>query len=233
MHRRKVLIADPSEEFQSALIQELEPRFLVACSSRGEETLKLAQLWEPDVLVLETCLQGLDGISVLRELMKAEHRPQVLVFVPINNPMLLITLEQMQVRHAMRKPTPVTRVAERVRELIGNSGQATRSYAARILSGLGLPSGRQGFQHLLTGLPILVEHRDQRLSKELYVTIARQDRTSEGSVEKAIRDTIRAGWESGDREIWQQYFPGITRCPRNKEFLFRIADLLSEERRCG
>ena len=44
-------------------------------------------------------------------------------------------------------------VVERVRELAGASRQMTRSQAARILTGLGLPSGRQGFQHLLTGLP--------------------------------------------------------------------------------
>ena len=49
MHRRKVLIADPSEEFQSALIQELEPWFQVACTGRGQEALQLARLWEPDV----------------------------------------------------------------------------------------------------------------------------------------------------------------------------------------
>lgn len=233
MHRRKVLIADPSEEFQSALIQELEPWFQVACTGRGQEALQLARLWEPDVLVLETCLQGLDGLTVLRELMCQAHQPQVLAFVPTDNPMLLIALENLQVSHAMRKPAPAHKVAERVRELAGASGQMTRSQAARILTGLGLPSGRQGFQHLLTGLPALVEQRDQRLSKELYVTIAREDRTSEGGVEKAIRDTIRASWETGDREAWQRCFPGITRCPRNKEFLFRIADLLSQELRCG
>ena len=233
MYRHKILIAASSEEFQSAMLRELDPYYRVVCCSRGEEALEQARIWEPDVLVLDMSLSGLGGLQVLRGVDALERRPQVLAIVPMDDPILVSALEGHRVAHAMRKPAPVPIAAERVRELIARRVRMTRGCAVRMLTVLGLPSGRQGYRHLLTGLPDLVEHRDQQLSNELYATMARESRTTQGSVEKAIRDTIRAGWKSGDRELWQQYFPGITRCPRNKDFLFRLADLISEELRCG
>ena len=51
--------------------------------------------------------------------------------------------------------------------------------------------------------------------------------------EKAIRETVRRGWQEGNRREWNRCFPGIVRCPSNREFLFRIADLLRDRQLCG
>lgn len=231
MEGRKVLIADPSEDFRHALAQALLPDFQVRCCARGDRALELIQSWEPDVLVLELSLPGLDGIGLLRRL---TDPPAVLVVTDLNTPFVRCALEELGVQYAMLKTCPVETVADRVHELMYLCVRPDQdSGAVQLLSCLGVPSSRQGFQHMLTGLPDLVRQRDQRLSKELYQVIASRSSATSSSVEKAIRDAIRAGWDTGDRAVWQQYFPGYTRCPRNKEFLFRIADLLREQGRCG
>lgn len=231
MEGRKVLIADPSEDFRHALTQMLLPDFQVRCCSRGDRALELAREWVPDVLVLELSLPGLDGIGLLRQL---KLMPAVLVVTDLNTPFVRSVLEELGVQYAMLRTCAVQTVADRVHELSRLCiGQSRDSGAVQLLSHLGVPNSRQGFQHMLTGLPDLVRQRDQRLSKELYQIIASRSSATSASVEKAIRDAIRAGWDTGDRSVWQQYFPGCTRCPRNKEFLFRIADLLREQGRCG
>lgn len=225
MHSWKAMIVDPCKEFRTALARQLEPEFLVAVCSHGDEALALIRQEMPDVLILELSLPGLDGIGLLRQL---AHRPQILVVSDfLDTPFVRGSLLQLGIQYALRKPCPVHTVAERARDLMAMEHNLALSRSAyQLLDSLGLPCGRQGFQHLLTGLPILAADRDQRLEKELYRQIALQNRATPGSVEKAIRDTIRSGWESGNQEVWNRCFPGHTRCPRNKEFLFRLADLL-------
>ena len=225
MRSRKVLIADPDEVFRTALTKALEPEFTVCSCSRGDEALDQIRQEMPDVLVLELSLPGLDGIGLLRRL---EQRPQILVVSDyLNTDFVRGCLLQLGIQYALLKPCLIGTVAERVRDFVAvNQNLPLSRSAYELLESLGLPCGREGFQHLLTGLPILASDRDQRLSKELYQQIALQNRATPTSVEKAIRDTIRSGWETGDPESWQKCFPGYTRCPRNKEFLFHLADIL-------
>lgn len=225
MPRWKVLIADPEESFRDALARALEPDFQVLTCIRGDEALALIRQENPDVLILELSLPGLDGLGLLRSL---DRKPQILVVSDfLDSPFIRGSLAQLGIQYALRKPCPIRTVAERASDLIAMEQNLALSRSAyELLDSLGLPCGRQGFQLLLTGLPLLAADRDQRLSKELYQQIALRCNTTGTSVEKAIRDTIRSGWESGNPEVWQRCFPGSSRCPRNKEFLFRMADIL-------
>lgn len=231
MEPRKALIADPSEEFREALAQALSPGFRVRCCGRGDEALGLLTSEKPDLLILDLALPGLEGISLLEQL---PERPPVLVVTDLINPYIQSALARLGVEYAIRKPCPIQSAADRAFDLV-RPGRTSRELAClqKALTGLGIPGGRQGFQHLLTGLPLLAEQRDQRLSKELYVSIAALDNSTPAAVEKSIREVIHQGWASGSRREWNHLFPAQSRCPRNKEFLFHMAHLIRERRLCG
>lgn len=234
MEMPKILIVDPSEEFRSALTAALDPSLQVFNCTRGDEALPLIRQLQPDVLVLELQLQGLDGIGLLRKL---DRIPRTLIVTALASPYVLGSLEQLQVQYVLLKSCPISVAAERVLELARMQEAPAlpqqEAHTLALLDSLGLPGTRQGFQHMLTGIPLLVTQRDQRMTKELYPIIARENNATSRSVEKAIRDTIRAGWEQGSRDTWLQYFPGQDRCPGNKEFLYRMADLLRTRQKCG
>lgn len=230
MESQKILIADPSEEFREALRHALPPGFQVVWCARGDQVPVLLTSEQPALLVLELALSGLDGISLLEQL---PQRPPVLVVSDSITLYVQQALARLGVEYAMRKPASIQSVADRVCDLLQTSLSQSPAGLGDFLIRLGLPSWRHGFQHLLTGLPLLSRERNQQLSKELYDTIARLDHSSAAAVEKGIRDVIREGWEIGDRREWNRLFPGMNRCPRNKEFLFRIADLLRDQQRCG
>lgn len=231
MDPRTAFIADPSEEFREALTLALTPGFRVRCCTRGDDALAMLTRETPDLLILDLSLPGLEGISLLEQL---EVRPTVLVVTDLINPYVYDSLVRLGVAYAIRKPCSIQSVADRAFDLVRQPRVPQEpDCLQKVLTQLQLPSGRQGFQHLLTGLPLLARKRDQRLSKELYETIALLDHSTPSAVEKAIREVIREGWENGDRREWNRYFPGFVRCPRNKEFLFRIADLLRDRRLCG
>lgn len=226
-----VLIADPSEEFREALALALTPSFRVRCCARGDEALELLTAEKPDLLILDLSVAGLEGISLLRML---KDRPPVLIVTDLLTDCIYALLTELGVEYAIRKPSPIRNVADRAYDLMRMAHLPSMDLClVQGLTRLGLACGRHGFQHLLTGLPLLVQNRSQQLSKELYNSIAERDHSSAKAVEKAIREVIREGWENGDRREWERCFPGATRCPANREFLFRISDLLRERKLCG
>lgn len=231
MEPRTVLIADPTEEFREALALALSPGFRVRCCGRGDEALAMLEAEQPDLLILDLELPVLDGISLLKQL---ADRPPVLVVSYLITPVTYGLLLEMGIEYAIIKPSSAQKVADRAYDVLRVSQLPREPLCLRRgLVLLGLSSGRGGFRHLLTGLPLLAENRDQQLSKELYDAIAKLDNSKPGAVEKAIREAIHEGWERGDRREWARFFPGFTRCPTNKEFLFRMADLLRERQLCG
>ncbi len=234
MNTPKILIADPSEEVRDALTCALVSDFQVLSCPSGPEALELLSRWLPDILILDLELPGLDGIGLLRSLRSLGHRPRILVITELNTPFVCGVLQELEVDYAMRKPAPAEIIAQRASELLRYPAQdGLTSAAADILLALSIPDASQGYRNLLVALPSLALDRDQSLGKELYPQIVQTNRVSPGSVEKSIRDAIHTGWVRGDRTQWMRYFPGLTRCPRNREFLFRIAECLIRQRRCG
>ena len=213
------------------MTQALEGDFQVTCCARGDEAMALIRAEKPDVVIMELSLAGMDGVTLLRRL---RNGPPVLVVTDLLSPYVLGVLDSLGVPHAMRKPASASDILDRALELAClGQGIPDAGNALEILRQLKIPGGRQGFQYLLMGLPHLSRHRDQRMGKELYSHISQLSGATVSSIEKGIRDVLHAGWEQGDPAIWQKYFPGYTQCPRNKDFLFRIADELTSWRRCG
>lgn len=234
MEARTVLIADPCTEITEALAQRLQPAFPCVCCGDGSEILRLTQQLRPELLIMELSLPRVDGVSLLRELRHLDSRPLVLIHTAANTDYLGYALRELPVDYLLRKPTPLATVAERAREMLEMRCQTGMDWrVSDLLIRLGIPEHLQGFRNLAVGIPLLAEEPDQFLGKTLYLEISRRNRVTNESVEKAIRDAIRAGWDRGDRKLWLQYFPGSVKAPQNKPFLIRMAGILGRIRRCG
>ena len=234
MQIRTALIVDPCEEVRLALEEAMAPDFRVLCCGDGQTALELLETGQPEVLILELSLPRLDGIGLLRRIADWDSPPQVLVNTNTRTDYVLAALQDLPVAYAMRKPTDPRIVAERARELLEPRCVDPVAWEiSDILLRLSIPNPSQGHRHMMTGLPMLADRPDQFLGKTFYAEIARRNCATCNSVEKAIRDAIHGGWEQGDRNMWLRYFPGISRCPQNKQFLTRIASLLQRQRKCG
>lgn len=230
MRSRKVYITDPNEEFRVALAEALSPEFQVEASGDGAEALSRIRQWEPDIVVSELLLENMDGIELLQRLEHLPKPPRMMVITSMNTQFIQAVLPQINIQYAMMKPCIPGTAAKRVREIARSiDADSPCSRVTKLLMELELPNGRDGFAYLQTALPLLMLQRDRRLSKELYEEIAEIHSSTSIRVEKAIRDVLHAGWELGDRAVWQQYFPGAQRCPRNKDFLFRLTDILAQQ----
>ena len=233
METQTALLADPNEEITLALEELLAPHFRVLRCADGQKALELVEQEHPALLIMELSLSRMDGISLLRELAQLESRPCVLVLTYESSPYILRALQTLPADYIMLKPSPMRLVVERAIELLEPHVEPESWFLRDLLNRLSIPEGSQGFRHLMVGLPVLAELSGQFLGKTLYLEIARQNRVSNESVEKSIRDAIHAGWDKGDRSMWLRYFPNAVKAPQNKQFLTRLAAILCRQRRCG
>ncbi|RKZ42863.1 MAG: DNA-binding response regulator [Gammaproteobacteria bacterium] len=77
----KILIADDeplARERLQALINELGIGEVVAEAANGKDTLELVRVYEPDVLLLDIRMPGIDGMKVIQQLALIESTPAVI-----------------------------------------------------------------------------------------------------------------------------------------------------------
>jgi DNA-binding response OmpR family regulator len=77
---QKVLLVDDEKDFVHVLSERLKSRsFESAIAYNGEEALSILETDEPDVMVLDLKMPGIDGIEVLRKVRKSHPDTQVII----------------------------------------------------------------------------------------------------------------------------------------------------------
>jgi len=76
----KVLLVDDEEEFVKALAERLKMRDLESDTVfNGDQALAFVEKKEPDVMVLDLKMPGIDGIEVLKRVKKAYPKIEVII----------------------------------------------------------------------------------------------------------------------------------------------------------
>jgi DNA-binding response OmpR family regulator len=91
----KVLLVDDEKEFVDVLAERLETRgFAVSKAYSGDEAVKMVEDGEPDVVVLDVLMPGMDGVSTLKRI-KKDH-PLVEVIMLTGNATVESAIEGMK-----------------------------------------------------------------------------------------------------------------------------------------
>ncbi len=78
----RIVVADDHPIFRDGLCRllALEPDFeVVALAQDGRQVLELLQQYEPDILLLDLKMPGLDGLATLQKLQSSRHKTRVIV----------------------------------------------------------------------------------------------------------------------------------------------------------
>lgn len=233
MAKYKLLIVDNSEEFPLALTEVLNSHFQIQYCLDGKEALSLLCSFQPDILLLELVVPGLDGISLLQAAADDGIQPVILTFTRFYNDYMMAALTRLNVSYCMMKPCDVHATAQRIQDLIPLVRQRQflcpdpRDRAGEILSSLGFVTKHHGYSYLLEAIVMEAQTPEQAVTKHLYPAIAAKFNCVNANVEHAIRTAIKSAWLRGDKAIWQQYFPpdsnGTIPRPTNATFISRIA----------
>lgn len=235
MEIRKLLIADPSTVFCAMLSEALGGGYELRFCNDGHRALALLEEFQPDVLVTDLALPGLDGISVLRSAAACASPPVRLVTTRFSSPYIENALSELGVDYLMLKPCDIRALAERIRDMSGFDSVSTpmacgRTALANLLLALGVPVGRKGYSYLEAAVELYRQDPGRSVTKELYPAVARLYKTNAASVERAIRGAVQAAWEQRDEALWRRYFmpsrSGTVPRPTNRVFIATVSEVI-------
>ena len=237
---QKLLIADKTEEFRRALADAVQRDYLIKTCQDGAQTLEMIRSFQPNALVLDLMMPGMDGISLLQKMAEMESRPVILATTRFSNDFVLERVSRLGVGYVMLKPCPVEAVAARLADLTGRGEISEvarldcRGEATNMLQELGLSAKLKGYTCVREAVLLKMQDPAQSATKELYPAVAKICGGNAVQVEKAIRSAIHAAWERRNETLWRRYFQsgpdgGIPR-PTNATFISRLADCLAVSR---
>ena len=251
----KVLLVDDNTELRHSLRITLAAQDGIAVvgeCSNGQEALDFLSRAQADVVLLDIIMPQMDGYTFMEELSRrgGDQQPQVIVLSALGRDDFIMRAVELGARYYMIKPVENSVLISRIRDVCGRGVAVAESVRisavnrtptideklAGLFLTIGIPAHIKGYQYLRYGIKMVIEDPDviNRITKELYPSIAKHFGTSASKVERAIRHAIEVAWNRGRVETLNKAF-GCRVCtpedkPTNGEFIAMLADKLSLER---
>ena len=243
----RIYLADTEE----AEIANLEKYFvdkneyeIVGKSGQGEQVIKDVIALEPDFLVSEVLLAGLDGFKVLETCKKemGEKSPKMIFVSNLSHAGFISKAMKEGASYFMVKPISAQNLEERMIDLcsspapVVNEGERQLDEKiSNIFISIGIPAHIKGYQFLREAVKLAVVDPDiiASITKRLYPTIAEKFSTSSSKVERGMRHAIEVAWNRGKIENINSLFGlkiyGANDKPTNGELIALIADKMIME----
>ena len=215
----------------------------------GKQLVEMVRTLQPDAVVMEMVLSGMDGIEVLEQLreLPSEHRPRILVLSSYIHGAIADLAAANGADHFMVKPCKFSTICARIRQLTTfyareedkSRSNSLEPLVTSIIHEVGVPAHIKGYQYLREAILIAVDDMEviNAVTKVLYPEVAKRFGTTASRVERAIRHAIEVAWDRGDLETLQKYFgytvSNVKGKPTNSEFIAMIADRLQLQQREG
>lgn len=114
---KKVLIIDDDLALCESLKLMLEPKeFIVASASSGMEGIRLCQEWQPDIVVLDLLMPGMDGWEVAARIRAFSNVP-IIVLSAVSKPELIAKALDEGIDEYLIKPVPANVLAAHLKRL--------------------------------------------------------------------------------------------------------------------
>lgn len=137
MQRIEVLLADDNREFTNLLseyISEQSDMVVTGIAYNGEEVLRLLEETRkaPDVLILDIIMPHLDGLGVLERLreLNLSPMPKIIMLTAFGQENITQKAVQLGASYYILKPFDMEILANRIRQLVGNTTVVSGSGSA-------------------------------------------------------------------------------------------------------
>lgn len=198
---------------------------------------------QPDVVIMDVQLPGMDGISVLKESRLMKHPPVTIISTHFYSEFCVVSAQQNGAAYILYKPIDYHTFPQLLRECYKavrtaayKEKQQTQKREIKVndvykvrtmLFELGMPPRFVGCLYLVESILLASENKMllENLSKGLYAEIAHKLNTTPAGIERSLRNAIASTYEHGNlSDIFDHR-------PTNKQFLIylmkRLADTAS------
>lgn len=209
------------------------------CEKDGVKALAAIESLQPDAVLLDAFLPGLDAMTVKQrfEDKHPDRRVQFFVTGSFQNDALESEMIDKGFKFYFLKPFDATTMAQRVLTACGATRPQVKLLpvddectVTEILHQIGVPAHIKGYQFLRDAILMTMNDPEyiNSVTKRLYPEIAKNSSTTASRVERAIRHAIEVAWDRGDVDTLNGYFGytihNLRGKPTNSEFIAMIAD---------
>ena len=247
MTKLKVIVADTDRDFCNSLrasLTDADGFELLAVTDSGVDAMEKVQRYQPDILICDLILPGIDGFELIARIRKLTiaKKPKIIVVSRLSGENFISKALGAGATYFMAKPVDISTLRERMLDFSANRAQIVRNsaYTARrsgldeklsnIFITVGIPAHIKGYQYLREAIKMSIDNPEiiNSITKKLYPGIAERFNTSASKVERAIRHAIEVAWNRGKIENINSIF-GIkiyspNDKPTNGEFIALLAD---------
>ena len=247
MTKLKVIVADTDRDFCNSLrasLTDSDGFELLAVTDSGVDAMEKVQRYQPDILICDLILPGIDGFELIARVRKLTiaKKPKIIVVSRLSGENFISKALGAGATYFMAKPVDIPTLRERMLDFSVNRTQIVRNsaYTARrsgldeklsnIFITVGIPAHIKGYQYLREAIKMSIDNPEiiNSITKKLYPGIAERFNTSASKVERAIRHAIEVAWNRGKIENINSIF-GIkiyspNDKPTNGEFIALLAD---------
>lgn len=215
-------------------------------AANGVEALKRLHEARYDIMVTDLVMPMMDGYMLMEEAARQiDPMPRTIVVSALGRDDFIARAISLGAQFYMVKPFEPEHLLSHIRELADHVPsvpamtrapepvQTLDERLGNLFLTIGIPAHIKGYQFLRYGIKMVVEQPDviNRITKELYPSIARHFGTSASKVERAIRHAIEVAWNRGRVDTLNRAF-GCRVCtpedkPTNGEFIAMIADKIA------
>lgn len=252
----KVLICDDERSVRdeiSAYFADKNDIEVIGEAKDGGEALEIMEKEEPDAVLLDVIMPGLDGLAILKKISESapKKRPVVIMMTENVNGSITEACLSSGADYFMIKPfdmdvlyerimllcrkNPVRKKNEPTFQLARPSERTLEIYVTNTIHAVGVPANIKGYQYLRDAIIMSINDTEliNAVTKQLYPKVAQKHNTSPSRVERAIRHAIEVACVRGNEEELYRLF-GYTvnnakGKPTNSEFIAMIADKLRLE----
>ncbi len=252
----KIIVADDNRNLCQMLqnyLQGQEDLQIVGLAYNGIEAWEQIQTQEPDLLIIDLVMPGLDGLGVLERIAMRTTvpRPKVIMLTAFGQESLTHQAMMLGVDYFILKPFDLEILGKRIRSLTQETTNTSSNYTSAapavtsagsglniavevtsMMHQIGIPAHVKGYQYIRDAIIMVVGDVSLlgAVTKELYPAIAKKYDTAPSRVERGIRHAIELAWERGHTETLKRIFGysmNIERQkPTNSEFIALLADKL-------
>lgn len=217
---------------------------VVGVEKDGSRVIEYIKINKPDIVLMDAFMPKNDALGVLGQLKKEclSKRPMMVLLLTVDNPNFERELISAGADYCFIKPFDIEVMAERLIQISGwtaepkvlaDKGDSDLEIViSDIMRQIGVPAHIKGYQYLRESIILSIKNPDlmHSVTKVLYPTVAKTNKTTPSRVERAIRHAIEVAWDRGDVDVLSSYF-GYTiqnsrGKPTNSEFIAMISDKL-------
>lgn len=211
MKKINILIIEDNIELTKILKNKIDIKYIANDGKKALEILK-DNLNNIDIIILDLILPKKDGIYILKYLKDNNIDIPLILTTSFGNDLMLNKISKYNINYVLLKPYKLEELKKTIEYVYIEDKNINyipiSNNIIKILHELGIPSNIKGYQYLKEGITLSLNNLNllNKVTKNLYPSIAFKNNTTTASVESAIRHAIEIGWGRGDWNLMDELF---------------------------